>query len=390
VTDPFGLTTFGSADLANRPGAKWAGQQPGAIAAWVADMDFPIAPPIADRLQRRIAVDVGYPQWDDAGRSHLPGRFAERMATRYGWEPDPSRAHETADVMQGVEVAIHHLTAPGDGIVLHTPAYTPFLESIAATGRTLIEVPAVETSDGFGWDYAELEARLSGSLDGPGAPRLWIVCHPQNPTGRVFGRSELECIAEIALRHDLVVVSDEVHAELTYAPEHHVPLAALGDEIASRTVTVTSSSKAFNLAGLRWAIVHTGVQELQEAIAALPRHYLGIPNLLAVEATDAAWTEGDDWLEAVVTQLDANRVRLAEQLAERLPAARFRPPQATYLAWIDCRELGLGDDPVAEFRRRGVDVYDGRRFGAPGAGFVRLNFATSPSVLDEMVSRMAG
>ncbi len=292
--DPFGLTTFGIDELVVRPGIKW--QYPaGRIAAWVADMDFPVAPAIVERVQARAASDVGYPAWPAIGRSHLPVVFAERMTSRYGWSPDVDRLHEVADVMQGVEVAIHHLAEPGDGVVLHTPSYPPFRESIERSGRQVIDVPAVAGAKRYEWDYDELDRRLTASRGTDGAARLWVLCHPQNPTGRVFASAELARIAELAERHDLVVVSDEIHAELVHEPNRHVPFASLGADVAARTVTVTSSSKAFNLAGLRWAIAHVGSAALHSALAALPDHYFGAPNVMAVAATEAAWQDGDEW-----------------------------------------------------------------------------------------------
>lgn len=382
--DPYGLRSFGPADVARRPGVKHR-HAAGRLASWVADMDFPIAPAIVERLCQRVGVDVGYPAWDEFCRSHLPEVFERRMVERYGWHPVPGRIRELSEVMQGVEFAIHHLTDPGDGIVLHTPSYPPFLASIERGGRRLIGVPATPTDTGYEWDYDALDRSLARA-----GARLWIVCHPQNPTGHVFQRPELERIAETALRHDLVIVSDEIHSELVHAPHEHIPLASLGDDVAQRTVTVTSASKAFNLAGLRWGLMHSGVDRLSDELAALPGHYTGTPNLLAVEATDAAWTEGDDWLRAVLAQLDANRRSLGELLGEHLPAVRYRMPEATYLAWLDCRELGFGDDPAATFAARGVDIYSGLRFGDLGAGFVRMNFATSPTVLEATVRAMAG
>ena len=245
------------------------------------------------------------------------------------------------------------------------------------------------TADGFVWDYDELDSRLAAASHSPRRARLWILCHPQNPTGRVFERAELEAIAELAAKHDLVVVSDEIHAELVHPGHDHTPFATLGPDVAARTITVTSGSKAFNLAGLRWAILHAGPDQFHAAFEALPSHYLGTPNLLAVEATDAAWAEGDDWLAAVRRVLDDNRRRLGSLLAAQLPGIVYRPPEATYLAWLDCRALGFGDDPAATFRERGVELAAGPRFGAVGAGFARLNFATSPAVLEAIVTTMA-
>ena len=367
-------------DVRRRRGVKWASID-GRLAAWVADMDFPVAPPIREALLA-ATEDVGYPHWPGIGRSPLPALFAERMDARYGWRPHVDRLHELADVMQGVVASIHHLTRPGDGVVVHTPAYPPFLAAIEAAGRRLVEVPARLVDGRWAFDHDELDARLA---DEPA--RLLLLCHPHNPTGHVFNVDELTKLAEISARHDLVVVSDEVHAELVHPPNGHVPFASLDP---ARAVTLTSASKAFNLAGLRWAILHAGSDDLQAALDALPRHYLGMPNLMAVTATEAAWTAGDAWLRAVTGQLDANRRLLATLLQEHLPDIGYAVPDATYLAWLDCRALDLGDDPSETFRARGVELSPGPRFGTQGIGFARLNFATSADVLTLVVEAMAG
>jgi cystathionine beta-lyase len=383
--DPFGLDDLDLVGLRTRPGAKWA-QAHGRLAAWVADMDFPVAPPIRDRLIEAARTDVGYPNWPAIGRSPLPDLFIERMAARFGWSPDGERLHEIVDVMHGVSIAIHHLTRPGEGIVVHLPAYYPFLETIRGAGRRVVPVPAQLVDGAWSFDHAELDARLRTGGD---EARLVLLCHPHNPTGHVFPRDELEQLAEIATRHDLAVLSDEVHAELVHPPNGHIPFATIGEDAAARTVTVTSASKAFNLAGLRWAILHAGHRGLHEQLEALPRHYFGAPNLMGVAATEAAWTGGDDWQRAVAARLDANRRRLATLLADHLPGVRCAVPDATYLAWLDFRALDLGDDPAAVMRERGVELSSGPRFGPEGVGFARLNFATSARVLEAIVRAMA-
>lgn len=196
-------------------------------------------------------------------------------------------------------------------------------------------------------------------------------------------------IAEIAERHDLVVISDEIHADLTFAGYRHIPYESLGPDVSARAVTITSASKAFNLAGLRWAILHAGNDALAETLEALPGHYLGTPNLFAVEATVAAWTAGDGWLTDVLAMLDENRHQLVGFLADHFAGAKYSQPAATYLAWIDMSALGFGDDPAATFRERGVEVSSGVQFGPQGAGHVRLNFATSPHILAATVQAMA-
>jgi cystathionine beta-lyase len=378
VGDPFGLRSLDIGQARARPGAKWQ-FHPAEYAAWVADMDFPIAPAIRDRLIEVASTDVGYPVWGGPrGASPAVSAFVDRMTNRYGWAPCPAWLYELSDVVQGVRVAVHHLTAPGDRVVLHTPAYHPFLDTIESMQRRIVRVPAP-------FDHDALDAALTRQ-----PARLMILCHPHNPTGHVFTRPELERIAEIAARHDLVVVSDEVHADLVHAPHGHVPFESLGPDVAARTITVTSASKAFNLAGLRWAILHAGSAAMRSVLHALPAHYLGAPNVMAVEATATAWTAGDEWLDAVRVVLDENRHTLSDLLAAHLPDVRYTPPDATYLAWLDCRDLGLGDDPAVTFRERGVELSPGPQFGVEGEGFVRLNFATSPAILAETVAAMAG
>jgi cystathionine beta-lyase len=302
------------------------------------------------------------------------------MAEQYGWEPTWERVYDMIDVIQGVRSTVHHLSQPGDGVVLHLPAYHPFLGTIDGMERRLV---AVEQRDGA-FDYDALEAELAAT-----GAAIWILCHPHNPVGHVFERPELERIAEIAARFDLTVISDEIHADLTLPGAEHIPFESLGAEVSARTVTVTSASKAFNLAGLRWAVLHAGSDRAHAALQALPGHYLGAPNLMAVTATVAAWTTGAEWLDAVIDVLDENRQALSDLIDQHLPGVGYRPPEATYLAWLDCRELGL-DDPHTTFRERGVELSPGPQFGPPGAGHVRINIATSPSILAEVVAAMAG
>ncbi len=382
TADPFGLRSLDIDALRAKRGAKWRAH--GAdFSAWVADMDFPVAPAITVALQEVIdRNEFGYPNWGGPyARSPAARLFAPRMVERFGWEPRDDRIHDLIDVIQGVRATVHHLSAPGDGVVLHLPAYHPFLHTIDEMDRCLVPVVPVDGA----FDYDSLEAELAAR-----GASVWILCHPHNPLGHVFERPELERIAEIADRFDLTVISDEIHADLTMPGSIHIPFESLGPDVSARTVTVTSASKAFNLAGLRWAVLHAGSARAHDALRSLPGHYLGAPNLMAVAATVAAWTDGDGWLGAVIEVLDENRAALADLLEAHLPGAVYTAPDATYLAWIDVRPLGLGDDPAAIFRERGVDLSPGPQFGPQGVGHVRLNFATSPHLLEETVRVMAG
>lgn len=386
MTDPFGFDRLDLDWLRTKPGIKWQ-RTPGALAAWVADMDFPPAPVVVERLTQVIATgDLGYPNWRGFA-SGTPVRevFLARAASRYGWRIDDiHELRELCDVVQGIEMVLHLCTEPGDAVVVHTPAYPPFFRAIEAAGCRLVEVAMRRTERGWDAGIDELVRRLAHER-----ARVLLLCNPQNPTGHVFGRAELEALAELAERHDLLILSDEIHADVVYAPNQHVPIASLGPEIATRTVTLHSASKAFNLAGLRYAIAHVGPTWVRERLGSVPQHVFGAMNLFAVEATRAAWTDGDEWLCSVVAHLDRNRSILAGLLDDLLPGVDHVPPAGTYLAWLDCRALDLGADPSDHFRRHGVDLSPGPDFGTPGAGHVRLNFATSASVLSSVVATMA-
>ena len=379
---------FDEIDLAAlwaRPGAKWSRYGPDVLPLWVADMDLPVAAPVRAALERVLdAGDLGYPDW--IGGNPLAEVFAGRMQTRFGWAVDVERVVTLTDVVQGIEVMVHLMTEPGDGVLVQTPVYPPFLGAVTNQGRRLVESPLVATGSRWVVDEDHLRAVVAAER-----PRLMLLCHPHNPTGRLFGDDELGLIADLAAEFDMVVVSDEIHADLVYGDAKFIPFASVSENAAARTVTMTSATKAFNLASIRTAVAHLGSDAARAAWQRLPSHLLGSVNLLGVEATIAAWTSGDEWLTAVVGQLDEHRHLLARLLTEHLPAVGYHVPEATYLAWLDCRALGLGDDPAAHFLdEAGVALNQGPRFGAPGNGFARLNFACATAVLEEAVRRMAG
>ncbi len=382
MSDRFGLRSLDIAELRARDGAKWQAR-PSPFSAWVADMDFPVAPVIADALREVIDQNAfGYPNWGGPyALSPAAKLFGPRMADRYGWEIRPDRVRDMIDVLQGVRATVLHLSEPGDGVVLHMPAYHPFLDTIDQMDRRL--VPVVRRDGAF--DYDELELELARSR-----ASVWILCNPHNPLGHVFERAELERVAEIAERFDLTVISDEIHADLTMPGYVHVPFESLGPEVSARAVTLNSASKPFNLAGLRWAVMHTGSDRMQAVLDAMPGHYLGAPNLMAVTATVAAWTHGDEWLAAVIEIVDENRQALTNLLRTHLPGVVYSPPEATYLAWLDCRLLGFDRDPSDVFADRGVVLSPGPQFGPQGEGHARLNIATSPAVLEAIIVAMAG
>ena len=381
--DPFGFDAVELDWLRAKPGAKWH-QHPDRLNAWVADMDFPPAPVVLDALRARVErADLGYADWGyPRPQSPACGVFAERAAARYQWRIDPAEVLDFCDVMQAVQATLYLATSPGDGVVLHTPSYPPLWKTLHEMGRRQIDVPARVDAAGVHFDYDELERRLT---DEPA--RALLLCHPHNPTGHRFAVDELVRLVSIAERFDLLIISDEIHADLTYDATH-VPIASIAGA-AHRTVSVHSASKAFNLAGMRHAVAHIGPESLRASLLELPDHLLGAINLMAAEATVAAWQHGGAWLDAVLVHLDRNRTLFSELVATHLPLVNLRPPAATYLAWLDCRAMGLGDEPVHAFRGVGVELSDGNDFGPLGAGHVRVNLATSRSILEQIVARMA-
>ncbi|MGQ0466617.1 MAG: MalY/PatB family protein [Sporichthyaceae bacterium] len=379
----YGFDAVSLAALRERRSMKWRGFDPDVLPAWVAEMDFDVAPPVAAAVSAMLARggDFGYAV--DLVAPELSAAFAGFVARRWKWDVDPERVILLRDVMRGIELWIEGSTAPGDAVVVASPVYYPFLEAIRRRKRRLVEVPLIRGETRWELDLDGLAAAFAGGA------RLFLLCNPHNPVGRVYDRAELDSLAELTLRHDLRVVADEVHAPLVLAGEH-VPFASLGPEVAERTLTLCSASKAFNLAGLHAAVAVAGSAEDDAWLRSIPYRYRGAAGIVGVEASTAAFAEGDDWLDALLAHLRLVRDHLAAELAVKLPGAHWFPSEGTYLGWIDVNHLGLDPNPRDAFLERGrVAFNDGAAFGRTGAGFVRLNFGTSRAIATEMVDRMA-
>lgn len=371
-----------ASDLRRKTSAKWTVYPADVIPAWVADMDFELAPPIRAALDAQLARhDLGYPpMYERAGLAEL---YAARAARRYGWDIAPQDIEFFSDVVQAIYLALLTLTNPGDGVLIQTPIYPPFLHAVDETGRRRVLSELVPGATRYEIDFDALDAAAAEAT-------LFLLCHPHNPTGRAYTREELERLAEIVLRHDLVVVADEIHADLMLDARRHIPFASLAPEIAARTITLTAASKAFNVAGLCLACAVFGSASLRERYAGLPNHVRGGRSAMGMAAAAAAWRDGDAWLAETIGTLRANRERLATHVAREWPSIRHFAPEATYLAWLDCRELAFGEEPYRWFLREAkVALGEGPSFGPPGAGHVRVNFATTPEILDEVIGRMS-
>ena len=368
----------------NRPGIKWERHGSDVLAAWVADMDVEVPDFIKEAVVARINEGgLGYGFYDEP----IPvlEAFKSRMSHAFDWNVETSDVLRVHDVIQGLEWVLDTLTPPGSGIVLQTPVYPPFYSRVEGTGRTWVANPLMEPEDGWALDVDPLDQ--VAERDDVSA---LLLCHPHNPCGYVMTSTDLVQIIEIADRHDLVVISDEIHCDLVYSPHEHIPAASVSELAAQRTVTLTAATKTFNMAGLRMAFVHSSSQQYLPQLKEIRPRMIGGINGLGQVATVAGWEQGDAWIAELVEGLDHNRHLLGELLSEHLPQVRYRPPEATYLAWLDCRELDLGEDPAETFLSRGkVVLNSGLDFGVEGAGHVRLNFATSPEMLTMIVERMA-
>ena len=367
--------------LRARRSAKWRKYAPDVLPAWVAELDFALALPIREALQTAVARDdTGYADFGRLGQA-----FAGFAAWRFGWEVDPERVRLVPDVISAVAELLRALVEPGGGVVVNPPVYPPFFLISREIGCSVVEVPLLETDAGSRLDLDGLERAFAA---GAGA---YLLCHPHNPTGTSFPRAQLEAVAELAAAHGVVVISDEVHAPMTMAGVEHVPFLATGDAAAENGLALVSASKAWNLAGLKCAQIVTASDAMHERLRkALPSHLSFHAGHFGVLANVAAYEHGGEWLDALVRHLERNREAISGLLAEHLPVVEYRPPEAGYLAWLDCRALELGDDPAEVFLERGrVALSPGPPFGSQGRGFARLNFGTSSALLEEAVRRMA-
>lgn len=371
------LTELSLADLRRRHSAKWAKYPEDVLPAWVAEMDFPLAPPVAAALSAAVAAgDTGYASPAELG---LGEAFAGFAAARLGWEVDPAAVSPAPDVVGAIVSLLATIAAPGDRVVINTPVYHPFFALIEELGLELTEAPL---------RGGELDPEAIERCFAEGAVAL-ILCSPHNPSGGVPSRAQLEAVAEAAARHGAWVLADEIHAPLTLPGAEHVPFLAVSEAAAERGVALCSASKAFNVAGLGCAQIVTASATAAALVGRLPFGATHCGQLGALAAV-AAYRDGGPWLDDVIAVLDHNRRLLAELLAERLPEVGYEPPAAGYLAWLDLRRLGLGNDPAEPILVRGkLALSPGPSFGPQGAGFARLNFGTSPALLAEAVTRLA-
>jgi cystathionine beta-lyase len=366
--------------LRHRRSAKWRRYPADVVPLTIAEMDYGLAPAIASALHEAVETsDTGYATASGGLGDALAG-FARR---RWGWEIDPGSVTGVTDIGTGVVQLLRVLTKPGDSVVFNTPVYPPFFDWIAEAGANAQPVPLIRDDAGWRLDLAALEEAFATH------PAVYLLCNPHNPVGRVHTREELEGVVRLARSAGVTVISDEIHGPLVFPGARFQPLLAIpgAGEVG---ITLFSASKAWNLAGLKCAVVVTAGPEAAAVVDRFPPDTRWRTGHFGVIAAIAAFEGAEAWLDRLVATLERRRNELGALIDEQLPAVQWQPPEATFLAWLDCRALGSGHLPRDRFLETGrVALEPGPHFGPEGSGFVRLNFATSPDILRDAIARMA-
>lgn len=360
---------------------KWNYYGADVLPMWVADMDFASPEPVIRALRERVEHGVfGYP----VPPPELGEVFAARLQRLYNWSVTPEALLFIPGVITGFNMACHAVAAPGEGAMIQTPVYMPFLSAPANAGLTRDEMELTCQADGYYTiDFDRFEETITDRT------RIFILCNPHNPVGRVFRRDELERMAEICLRHNIIICSDEIHCDLVFEGYRHIPIATLSPEVAARTITLMAPSKTFNIAGLHCSVAIITNPDLRQKFKAAHKGLVHGVNLLGLVAALAAYRDGQEWLDELLRYLQANRDLLFDYVNEHLPGIKMCKPEGTYLAWLDCRAAGIPGNPHQFFLERAhVAVNDGPTFGRGGEGFVRLNFGCPRAMLLEALERM--
>ncbi len=381
MANPFDALTL--EQLRTRTSVKWRTYEPDVLPLWVAEMDLPVAPAIGEALERALRNgDLGYP-----GDWPYKEALASYAADAWGWQVRVEDMRAVSGVIPGYVDAIVAATDAGSQVVVTSPVYPPFYSYLREAGREMLEAPL---GPDMRIDFEELERAFASATTG-GRRAAFLLCNPHNPGGTVHTRQELERVAAIAAAHGVQVVADEIHAPLVYAPftGDGGPAFTPYLTVDPRGVAIHAASKGWNLAAMPAGIVVFGTDAgaLRTVFMRGAYHW---PTHWGTIAQTVAYNDCRDWLADVMRGLDRNRRLVGELLAEQVPGAGYLMPDSTYLVWIDCRDLGLGDDPAAVFRERGrVAFNSGPTFGTGGAGHVRMNIATSSAILEEAIGRMA-
>ena len=366
--------------------AKWGHFDADVLPMWVADMDFLSPEPVIRALRERVDEGVFGYAFDSAS---LKEAIVVWLEARFNWQVKPEDIMPLSGVVSGFNLITQALVGPGEGVLYQPPVYMPFLQAAKHAGGHSVESELVLNPDGrytIDFDAFDQAAYQPGREF---LTRMFLLCSPHNPVGRVWQRDELEKMAEICLRKGVYICSDEIHADLVYSDARHIPIASLSPEIAQKTVTLMAPSKTFNIPGLGFAFAVIQNADIRRKVETATRGVIPHPNLLGMTAANAAYREGAEWLDQALMYLKGNRDLLTEKIRGELPELKIYPVEGTYLAWIDCSAAGIEGSPAEFFLKHGrVAFNDGKAFGKGGENFVRLNFACPQSTLLDGIARM--
>ena len=364
----------------NSDSIKWSRYPEDVLPLWVADMDFPSPPEVSAAIEERTA----HPFFGYAGEDKpLIETICEWVLHRHGWKIQPDWILLMPGVVTGMNWTTQTFLKPDDFLCFHTPVYPPFfhISEYADTGS--IEIPMIVHDNQYQIDFEKFEKSLNPSV------KLFMLCNPHNPVGRVYSRKELERINEICIKNGILVCSDEIHSDLIFSGNRHIPLAAISESAAQNTITLMAPSKTFNIPGLHFSFAVIPNQRHRELMEASRKGVIGCPSMLANEAARAVYSHSAEWLDQLLIYLERNREFLIDFIKTNLPDIKMVQPEGTYLAWLDCRSLELLPDPYNFFLNKAkVALNDGQAFGENGKGFVRLNFGCPRATLTDALVRM--
>ena len=363
---------------------KWSVYERDVIPMWVADMDFSAPAPVLDALHKRIDHGVFGYQIDCPSLREV---LVDRLQTRHGIQATSEELLFTPGIVSALNIVCRTFGEPGDGVLVNTPIYPPFLSAPKVGDKVVQIAPLAETRDGsclrYEIDFDALEAAVTPRT------KIFLFCNPHNPVGRVYTRVELERIADFVLRHDLILCSDEIHCDLLHPGSQHVSIASLSQEIAERTITLSAPSKTFNIPGLGLGFAVIENPEFMRMMRSAIYENAAVVNRLAYTAAEAAYRDGQAWLDALLVYLTENRDLMVDFMHEHLPQIPLTKPEGTYLAWLDCRALNTDESPYQFFLKHArIAFNDGEAFGEDGKGFVRLNYGCTRSTLVDALERM--
>lgn len=355
---------------------------PDILALWKADMDFKAPSEVIERLKKRLDHGIfGYPNRPD----DFYDAIISWMSRRHGWDIKKEWICHSPGVTPSLVFSMLAMTRPGDRVVIQSPIYAPFYHIIEENGRRITDNPLVLDNGRFFMNLDDLKAKLNSRV------KMLFLCNPHNPSGRVWQKRELEEIAEICLKNNITIVSDDVHSDIVYEGNKHIPIASISRDIEERTITSFSPSKTFNLAGFRSAVVVIPNKDLRDRYNDLisGMHLAGV-TVFGAEAIAAAYSTGEEWLEELIEYLSGNLRFVEEFLRENIPAIKLIKPEGTYVPLIDFRELGLSSEELQKFlvHKAGVGMNNGAEFGKVTEGFARMTIAAPRSTITEGLNRI--